>query len=126
MRSHSIKFGADLRDIQYVTQNFSTALSLSADPGWTQQNYAQSDPLSGNSIASFLLGTPSSGSSGYTCWASTSTLTMRPGCRMTGASRNRLTLNLGFRWDFNLPPTERFNRMNRGFDPDMPQVPSIS
>ena len=65
VRGHSIKFGADLRDIQYVTQNFSTALSLSADPGWTQQNYAQSDPLSGNSIASFLLGTPSSGSSGY-------------------------------------------------------------
>ena len=25
---------------------------LTADAGWTQQNYAQSDPLSGNSIAS--------------------------------------------------------------------------
>jgi hypothetical protein len=31
---------------------------------------------------------------------------------------NRLTLNLGFRWDFNLPPYERFNRMDRGFDPN--------
>jgi hypothetical protein len=28
----------------------------------------------------------------------------------------RLSLNLGFRWDFNTPPTERFNRMNWGFD----------
>jgi hypothetical protein len=65
VRRHSIKACADLRDIQYVTQNFSVALSLSADPGWTQANYAQSDPLSGNSIASFLLLTPSGGSSGY-------------------------------------------------------------
>jgi hypothetical protein len=31
----------------------------------------------------------------------------------------RLTLNLGLRWDFNTPPTERFNRMNRGFDPSV-------
>jgi hypothetical protein len=65
VRGHAIKGGADMRDIQYVTQNFSVALSLSADPGWTQQNFSQSDPLSGNSIASFLLGTPSGGSSAY-------------------------------------------------------------
>ncbi|HEY3840909.1 MAG TPA: carboxypeptidase-like regulatory domain-containing protein, partial [Bryobacteraceae bacterium] len=63
IKSHSVKAGVDIRDIQYITQNFSTALSLTADPGWTQQNYALADPLSGNSIASWLLGTPSSGSS---------------------------------------------------------------
>jgi hypothetical protein len=51
LRGHAIKFGADLRNIQWVTQNYSNALSLSADAGWTQQNYSQSDPLSGNSIA---------------------------------------------------------------------------
>ena len=28
----------------------------------------------------------------------------------------RLTVNLGFRWDFNIPANERYNRMNRGFD----------
>src|SRR5262249_26022861 len=28
----------------------------------------------------------------------------------------RLTVNLGFRWDFNMPATERYNRLNRGFD----------
>ena len=108
--------GASLRDIQYVTQNFSTALSLSADPGWTQQNYSQSDPLSGNSIASFLLGTPSGGSSGYTLLGVYKYAYYAPWVQDDWRITNKLTLNLGLRWDFNLPPTERFNRMNRGFD----------
>jgi TonB dependent receptor len=30
--------------------------------------------------------------------------------------RNNLTSNLGLRWDANLPPVERYDRMNRGFD----------
>ena len=114
--SHSIKVGADLRDVQYVTQNYSTALSLSADTGWTQQNYAQSDPLSGNSIASFLLGTPSSGSSGYTLLGIYKYAYYAPWIQDDWRVSKRLSLNLGFRWDFNTPPTERFNRMNRGFD----------
>ncbi len=114
--SHSIKVGADLRDVQYVTQNYSTALSLSADTGWTQQNYAQSDPLSGNSIASFLLGTPSSGSSAYSLLGIYKYAYYAPWIQDDWRVSKRLSLNLGFRWDFNTPPTERFNRMNRGFD----------
>ena len=114
--SHSIKAGADIRDVQWVTQNYSTALSLSADAGWTQQNYSQSDPLSGNSIASFLLGTPSGGSSGYTLLGIYKYAYYAPWIQDDWRVSKRLSLNLGFRWDFNTPPTERFNRMNRGFD----------
>jgi Carboxypeptidase regulatory-like domain len=120
VRGHSIKGGADLRDIQYVTQNFSTALSLSADPGWTQQNYSQSDPLSGNSIASFLLGTPSGGSSAFSLLGVYKYAYYAPWVQDDWRVNKRLTLNLGLRWDFNLPPTERYNRMNRGFDPAAP------
>jgi hypothetical protein len=32
----------------------------------------------------------------------------------------RLSLNLGLRWDFNVPPYERFNRMDRGFSASQP------
>jgi hypothetical protein len=117
LRGHSLKVGADLRNIQYVTQNFSNALSLSADSGWTQQNYSQSDPLSGNSIASFLLGTPSSGSSSYNLLGVYKYAYYAPWVQDDWRITSRLTLNLGLRWDFNLPPTERYNRMNRGFDP---------
>ena len=115
-RGHSVKAGADLRNIQYVTQNFSTALALSADPGWTQQNYSQSDPLSGNSIASFLLGTPSGGSSAYSLLGVYKYGYYAPWVQDDWRVTTRLTLNLGLRWDFNLPPTERYDRMNRGFD----------
>ena len=117
--SHSIKAGADIRDVQWVTQNYSTALSLSADLGWTQQNYSQSDALSGNSIASFLLGTPSGGSSGYTLLGIYKYAYYAPWIQDDWRVSKRLSLNLGFRWDFNTPPTERFNRMNRGFDPNV-------
>jgi hypothetical protein len=117
VRSHSIRAGVDLRDIQYNKQNFSTALSLSADAGWTQQNYAQSDPLSGNSIASWLLGTPSGGSSGYSLLGVYQEHYYAPWIQDDWRVNKRLTLNLGFRWDFNVPPYERFNRLDRGFDP---------
>lgn len=117
IKSHSVKAGVDIRDIQYVTQNFSTALSLGADPGWTQQNYAQSDPLSGNSIASWLLGTPSSGSSAYSLLGLYQEHYYAPWVQDDWRVTSRLSLNLGLRWDFNVPPYERFNRMDRGFSP---------
>jgi hypothetical protein len=116
VKRHSIKAGADIRDIQYVTQNFSNALSLSADPGWTQQNYAQSDPLSGNSIASWLVGTPSGGSSAYSLLGVYQEHYFAPWVQDDWRITNRLSLNLGLRWDFNVPPYERFNRMDRGFN----------
>ncbi len=114
---HDVRFGVDIRDVQYITQNYSTALSLSADPGWTQQNYAQSDPLSGNSIASWLLGTPSSGSSGYNLLGVYQEHYFAPWAQDDWRISRKLTLNLGLRWDFNLPPVERYNRMDRGFNP---------
>ena len=117
IKTHAVKMGVDIRDIQYITQNFSTALSLSADPGFTQQNYAQADPLSGNSIASWLLGTPSSGSSGYNLLGVYQEHYFAPWIQDDWRVSNRLSLNLGLRWDFNVPPYERFNRMDRGFDP---------
>ena len=64
-----------------------------------------------------MLGTPSSGSSGYSLLGVYKYAYYAPWVQDDWRITNRLTLNLGFRWDFNLPPTERFNRMNRGFDP---------
>ena len=126
IRKHALRFGADIRDVQYITQNYSVALSLGADPGWTQQNYALPDPLSGNSLASWLLGTPSANNSSYSSTSSSSGYNLlgvyqehyyAPWVQDDWRVTSRLTLNLGLRWDFNLPPYERFNRMNRGFSP---------
>ncbi len=120
VKAHTVRFGVDIRDVQYITQNFSTALSLSSDNGWTQANYAQSDSLSGNAIASWLLGTPSSGSSGFSLLGLYQEHYFAPWVQDDWRVTSRLSLNLGLRWDFNLPPVERFNRMDRGFSPTQP------
>ncbi len=33
---------------------------------------------------------------------------------------SRLSLNLGLRWDIETPPTDRYNRLNAGFNPLAP------
>jgi TonB dependent receptor len=56
---------------------------------------------------------------GICCW-----LSSQPDCSRYYAPwisddwrvSGRLTINLGLRWDFNVAPDERFNRLNRGFD----------
>lgn len=61
--THTIKGGVDTRWIQYVTQRWWNPLSFSSDTGFTQRDYSRSDGIRGNSIATWLLGTPSSGCS---------------------------------------------------------------
>jgi Carboxypeptidase regulatory-like domain len=62
--SHSLKAGMDLRRIQHAFGDYYDMphFTLAADPGFTQRDYTRPDALSGDSISSFLLGTPSSGS----------------------------------------------------------------
>ena len=115
---HSLKAGADLRWVQFISWNYGAPFHLAADTGWTQQDYTRSDGLSGNSIASFLLGTPSSG---YSDWNAIPTYMYKyfaPWVQDDWRLSRKLTLNLGLRWDFNIPANERFNRLNRGFDPN--------
>jgi hypothetical protein len=114
---HTLKFGVDNRFIQFVQHNYGTPLGFTATPVFTQQRYDQADALSGNSIASFLLGNPSAGQADIYTHPTFMYRYHAPYIQDDWKLTRRLALNLGFRWDFNLPPTERFNRMNRGFDP---------
>jgi hypothetical protein len=118
-RGHSLKAGMDLRWIQYVSYNYGYPFYLSADAGWTQKDYNRSDALSGNSIASFLLGTPSGGYSDFNAIPTYMYKYAAPWFQDDWRVNRRLTLNVGLRWDFNIPPNERYNRMNRGFDPNV-------
>lgn len=101
--------------------------SFSDSPGWPTGRYTfgrswtQADPLrgdsaSGNEIASFLLGYPSGGVIDVNFAPDFRNryyaLFLQDDWRVT----DRLTLNLGLRWDYETPLVERFDRMNRGFD----------
>jgi outer membrane receptor protein involved in Fe transport len=84
---------------------------------WTQgPNAATASANAGYGVATLLLGTPSSGSLAINTTTAAqqlySGLYIQDNWRIT----QKLTINLGLRWDVQNPVTERFNRMNRGFD----------
>ena len=114
--AHTIKAGLDARWVQYNTQNYGNPLSLSATPAFTQREWNRSDALSGNAIASWLLGTPSGGGADNNLFPIFLYKYYAPFVQDDWKITRTLTLNLGLRWDFNIPANERYDRMNRGFD----------
>jgi hypothetical protein len=122
--AHAIKTGVDMRWIQYNILNPGNPFRFQSTREFTQKEYNRGDALSGNSIASFLLGdpTPSNGNSGAEVNVLPSTLGsyFAPYIQDDWKISRRLTLNLGIRWDLNVPPSERYNRISRGFDPTAP------
>lgn len=118
--TRTLKGGVDMRLLQYSTQNPGNVFTLGASAAFTQELYNTSEALKGNSIASWLLGTPSSGSVTYNVFPLYQFPYMAPWVQFDWKISRRLTINAGVREDLNLPPTERYNRMDRGFDPTAP------
>ena len=118
---HTVHFGVDLRDMQKAIKSTEDGPSFWIDRQWTQSNYIGADWTqdSGNSVASMLLGTASSGS--------TSTISQQYWTRHYYAPfvqddwkvTRRLTLNLGVRYDVNSPIWERHNRVDYAFNPSI-------
>ncbi|HEV8485172.1 MAG TPA: carboxypeptidase regulatory-like domain-containing protein [Blastocatellia bacterium] len=118
---HNLKFGGEYRNIRSnptTTGNSNGFFNFTK--GFTQKDANTADSSSGNSIASFLLGYPASGNVGaaqaraeqwnYTAFFVQDDFRVTP----------KLTLNIGLRWDYEGPATERFNRLVRGFDFNAP------
>ena len=115
---HSIHGGADVRFLQQTTSQVAGGANFSTGSSWTQNayGYQASNIQSGNSIASFLLGTPDSGGVSINSTAYYSQHYYAPFVQDDWKFTNKLTLNLGVRWDLNGPQSERHNRGNYGFD----------
>ena len=116
-RGHSIKGGVDMRWIQYLTQNAGNPLQFSANRNYTQREFNRGDALSGNSVATWLLGTPTGGTVDFNLFPTYLYKYFAPYLQDDWKVTPRLTLNLGLRWDFNVSANERYDRMNRSFDP---------
>ena len=123
---HTLKFGADLRAYRESTWspgnfggNFTFGTNYTKGP---LDNSTQSPGGIGQSLASLLLGVVTSGSLDNnttqtiqsTYWA----FYLHDSWRVT----TRLSLDLGVRWEYEGPETERFNRAVRGFDPTATQT----
>lgn len=116
-RNHTFKGGVDLRNIQFGMTPQGCPLCISFDANFTRVNYLDTrDNLTGNSIASALLGYPSSGN--------TQNVTLGMFSRKYYAFyggddwriNRKLTVNLGLRYNVYVPFSERYNRVNSGFD----------
>jgi hypothetical protein len=115
--SHTIKTGGDFRLYRYndlQATNNTPGFSFSTGP--TQQNPAAAAATSGNALASFLIGDPTSGT--YTTPAAMALQYFYVAGYIQDEWRvnSRLTLNIGFRYDLETPYTERYNRLTY-FDP---------
>lgn len=90
------------------------------DSSWTQADPQRGDALSGDDFASFLLGLSTGGYIERNIDPAYQNHYYAVFAQDDWKLRHHLTLNLGLRWDYESPRTERFNRMVRGFAFDQP------
>ncbi len=109
---HTLKFGGEFRNLRLNFYQYTyPSGTFSSDDSWTRQFPATSDGSTGYSIASLLLGLPSSGditndpkyitTSQYVAFYGQDDWKVSP----------KLTLNVGLRYDFEIPREEQHNQM---------------
>lgn len=115
--AHSVKFGSEFRIMTNNWQNPTSSLGTMAfNKAFTQKHPLTGDAASGNAVASFLLGYMASNSIPWNVAPAYSNRYYVGFFQDDWRVNSRLTLNLGFRWDYESPQTERYNQMNAGFD----------
>ena len=114
---HSLKSGFEFRalraNFQLPVSNFGT---FGFNRGFTQRDPLRGEAASGNGFATFLLGSPASGSVAYNIASAYQMLYYGGFFQDDWRVSSRLTLNLGLRWDYEGPLSERYDRQNRSFD----------
>jgi len=113
---HDVRGGLDMR-ISWLTREINANLFVvNFDRRFTQRVFNQSDALSGNAIASFLLGDAASGAVDNNFFPTYRWNYYAPWAQDDWKVTDRLTVNLGVRWDFNSPVFEQQDQLNYGFD----------
>ncbi|MCC6585297.1 MAG: carboxypeptidase regulatory-like domain-containing protein [Bryobacterales bacterium] len=128
--SHVLKIGAEGKrfDKNRVPLGLISG-SYNFDRSYTQANPLRGDAVSGNEFASFLLGYPVGGAVEDLMHPAHRNYFYAGYINDDWKVTPKLTLNLGFRYDYEQPFAERYNRMVRGFAFDQPaaiQAPGLS
>lgn len=133
VHGHNIRVGADTRLTHYKDYNPGYAFTFGFQSDWTRfiWNDSSTEATSGDSFASFLLGTPSSGNAYINATRRFSSWYLAPWIQDDWKVMPRLTLNFGLRYDVLTAPTEAQNQMNVGYDPSIAnavanQIPASS
>ena len=117
--NHTFKFGGEFRkEFMNFTQFGFPDGQFSFDQTWTQQILNNANG-SGNPYASFLLGLPSSGQMTHEPTAADASSYAALYAQDDWKVTRTLTINIGLRWDVEIPRTERYNRLSY-WDPNLP------
>lgn len=124
-------FSAGFTGITFTLTTFnSSQASFSFGPGFTQGPFPTSaNNDTGNAFASFLLGTGSSGTVGYSANAAFAKKYFGWYFNDDWKVTRNLTLNLGLRYDIQTAPTDRFDRLSYftfAANPISSQVPGLN
>lgn len=119
IQRHTVKVGFEGDDLRYNLASTSAAASnigtFNFSRGFTQKNYTSGDSTSGDPMASFLLGAINSDTVNWYGPMAYDQKYMGFFLHDDWRVNNKLTLNMGVRWDYEAPMTERHNQMNAGF-----------
>jgi hypothetical protein len=110
-QSHTIKFGGEYRKLLINFQQAGYPPSqYSFSSGWTQQEITTTSPTAGFPLASFLLGLAGSGQMTHDGTAASASSYFAGYIQDDWKISRKFTLNIGLRYDLDIPRTERFNR----------------
>ncbi len=131
--AHNLRVGWDVRLTHFSLIN-PGYFTLNSDRWFTTTDYTNTGSLasSGDSFASFMLGALGSNSlSPFNAVYQTSSWYAAPWFQDDWRVTPKLTLNVGLRWDLLTGPVDKQDRLNVGFDPNMPnavqaQIPASS
>ncbi len=114
---HFLKFGAEIREFRDNRANPGNASGFyNFGKNWTQARANTPDAVSGNELATFLLGSPTNASVDRGIDTAFTNRYYAIFVQDDWKLSQRLTLNLGLRWDYESPLMERYDRMLRGFN----------
>jgi hypothetical protein len=111
---HSVKFGTQF-NVVLNNDGAPSPETFAFDSTFTQANPTAPAAGQGNGWADVILGYPTSGTVPIPGLFAYSSHYYAVFLQDDWKVNDRLTLNIGGRWDFESPLTERFNRLNSGF-----------
>jgi Carboxypeptidase regulatory-like domain/TonB-dependent Receptor Plug Domain len=116
--AHNIRSGLDLRWTNVFNENYNNSGGIvTFNRAFTRSTINSTNALEGNAFASFLLGAPSGGNVDVNPKPHYEWFFVAPWIQDDWRLNDKMTLNLGFRWDFNGSVKEEDNMLNYAFDP---------
>jgi len=117
---HSLKLGGEARfyRLNYLQPGYPQG-NFNFNRGVTSEDPNATNTLQGNGVASMLLGWGTGGDYHIDPWSSSASQYYGTFVQDDWKLTRRLTVNLGLRYDFDVPRTERYNRYS-WFDFDVP------